>query len=128
MGYYQQNTWSITRNRSCLVSVIFVYGVAKSCVNLTEIKRPEHALKLFLRFAIARGLAVYGMDLMVAVFGIIQGITSTIMTTVGLSNATETVLPQEVVDAVSNCGFLESIPLWAVTLLGGILSRYYLLS
>lgn len=34
--------------------------------------------------------------------------------------ATSTVLPQEIIEAVENCGFLESIPLWAVTLLGGI--------
>lgn len=103
-----------------LLVLFFVYGVAKSCTNLTEIKRPEHTLKLFLRFAITRGLVVYGMDLMVAIFEIIQGITSTIMTTVGIGNATETVLPQEIIEAVSDCGFLESIPLWAVTLLGGI--------
>lgn len=95
-----------------LLVLFFVYGVANSCTNLTEIKRPEHALKLFLRFAITRGLVVYGMDLMVAVFEIIQGITSTIMTTVGIGNATETVLPQEIINAVNDCGFLESIPLW----------------
>lgn len=103
-----------------LLVLFFVLGVVKSCTNLTEIKRPEHALKLFLRFVIARGLVVYGMDLMLAVFEIIQGITSTIMNTIGIGTATETVLPQEIVEAVSDCGFLESIPLWAVTLLGGI--------
>ena len=29
-------------------------------------------------------------------------------------------LPQEIVDAVESCGFFESIPLWAVTLIGGL--------
>ena len=103
-----------------LLVLFFVYGVAKSCANLTEIKRPESALKLFIRFAIARGLVVYGMDLMLAVFEIIQGITETIMDTVGIGNASQTVLPQEIIDTVGDCGFFESIPLWAVTLLGGI--------
>lgn len=103
-----------------LLVLFFVYGVAKYCANLTEIKRPESALKLFIRFAIARGLVVYGMDLMLAVFEIIQGITETIMDTVGIGNASQTVLPQEIIDAVGDCGFFESIPLWAVTLLGGI--------
>ena len=32
----------------------------------------------------------------------------------------ETIIPQEIIGAVENVGFLESIPLWAVTLLGGI--------
>ena len=29
-------------------------------------------------------------------------------------------LPPEIVEAVENCAFLESIPLWAVTLIGGL--------
>lgn len=103
-----------------LLVLFFVVGVIKTCTNLSEIKRPEHALKLFIRFAIARGLVVYGMDLMCAIFEIIQGITSKIMTTVGIGSASETVLPQEIINAVNDCGFLESIPIWAVTLLGGI--------
>lgn len=103
-----------------LLVLFFVIGMVKTCTNLTEIKRPEHALRLFLRFAIARGLVVYGMEIMTKVFEIIQGITSSIMTSVGVGNATSTTIPQVIVDAVDDCGFLESIPLWAVTLLGGI--------
>ena len=103
-----------------LLVLFFVIGVVKTCTNFSEVKRPEQALKLFLRFAIARGLVVYGMELMTSIFEIIQGITSTIMTTVGIGTATNTVLPKEIIEAVEDCGFLESIPLWAVSLLGSI--------
>lgn len=103
-----------------LLVLFFVFGIVKTCTNMNEIKRPEQAMKLFLRFAIARGLVVYGMDFMKAIFEIIQGVISSIMNTVGVGAATETVIPQEIIDAVENVGFLESIPLWAVTLLGGI--------
>ena len=103
-----------------LVVLFFVIGVVKTCTNLNEIKRPEQALKLFIRFAIARGLVVYGMELMCAVFEIVQGITSNVMKAVGVGTATGTTLPEEIVEAVQNCGFLESIPLWAVTLIGGL--------
>lgn len=103
-----------------LLVLFFVVGMVKTCTNLTEIKRPEHALRLFLRFAIARGLVVYGMDVMLKIFEIIQGITSQIMKTVGVGTATSTTIPQTIIDAVDDCGFLESIPVWAVTLLGGI--------
>lgn len=103
-----------------LLVLFFVFGIVKTCTNMNEIKRPEQAMKLFLRFAIARGLVVYGMDFMKAIFEIIQGVMSSIMNTVGVGTATETVIPQEIIDAVENVGFLESIPLWAVTLLGGI--------
>ena len=71
---------------------------------------------------------MYGMDLMLAVFEIIQGITETIMDTVGIGNASQTVLPQEIIDAVGDCGFFESIPLWAVTLLGGIFYYDFIIS
>ena len=103
-----------------LLVLFFVFGVVKSFTNFNEIKRPEQALKLFIRFAIARALVVYGMDLMIAIFDIVQGIIVKITQTVGLGNASQSVLPQEIIDAVNDCGFIESIPLWAVTLLGGI--------
>lgn len=103
-----------------LLVLFFVFGLVKTCTSFQEIKRPEQALKLFLRFIIARGLVVYGMKCMVAIFEIVQGITSTIMTTVGVGSLSETIVPEEIVEAVENVGFLDSIPLWAVSLLGSI--------
>ncbi len=103
-----------------LLVLFFVWGLIKTCTSWQDIKRPEHAFKLFLRFIIARALVVYGMDMMMAIFEIVQGIISTITETVGLGVSSETIIPQEIIDAVSNTGFLESIPLWAVTLLGSI--------
>lgn len=103
-----------------LLVLFFVFGLVKTCTSFQEIKRPEQALKLFLRFIIARGLVVYGMKFMVAIFEIVQGITSTIMTTVGVGSLSETIVPEEIVEAVENVGFLDSIPLWAVSLLGSI--------
>lgn len=103
-----------------LLVLFFVFGLIKTCTSFQEIKRPEQALKLFLRFIIARGLVVYGMKFMIAIFEIVQGITSTIMTTVGVGSLSETIVPEEIVEAVENVGFLDSIPLWAVSLLGSI--------
>lgn len=57
---------------------------------------------------------------MLAIFKIVQGLMSTIMETAGLGTITKTVLPQEIITAVKDCGFFESIPLWAVTLIGGL--------
>ena len=55
-----------------------------------------------------------------ALFNIVQGLVSTIMNAAGFGTAQQTVLPQEIVTAVESCGFFESIPLWAVTLIGGL--------
>ena len=103
-----------------LLVLFFVVGVMKTCGSFAEVKKPEHALKLFIRFAIAKGVVTYGLELMMAVFKIIQGVVSTIMNSAGLGGATQATLPQAMIDAINSCGFFESIPLWAVTLIGGL--------
>ena len=103
-----------------LLVLFFVVGVVKTCGSFTEVKRPEHALKILIRFAITKGVVTYGLELMMALFNIIQGVTSTIMQTAGFGSTEDTVLPDEIIEAVEDCGFFESIPLWAVTLIGGL--------
>ena len=103
-----------------LLVLFFVIGVVKTCGSFAEVKKPEHAVKLFVRFAIAKGLITYGMELMLALLEIIQGVISSIMNAAGFGSPQATVLPQEIVTAVEDCGFFESIPLWAVTLIGGL--------
>ena len=104
-----------------LLVLFFVVGVVKTCGSFTEVKKPEHILKLFVRFALAKGVVTYGLDLMMALLEITQGIIETIMTSSGFGTASRTILPSEIVEAVEDCGFFESIPLWAVTLIGGLI-------
>ena len=103
-----------------LLVLFFVIGVMKTCGSFAEVKKPEHALKLFIRFAIAKIVVTYGLNLMLSIFKIVQGAISTIMTAAGLGGATQTTLPQGIINAIESCGFFESIPLWAVTLIGGL--------
>lgn len=103
-----------------LLVLFFAVGVVKTCGSFVEVKKPEHALKLFIRFAIAKGVITYGLELMMALFEIIQGVMSTIMNAAGFGQPQQTALPEEIVTAVEDCGFFESIPLWAVTLIGGL--------
>ena len=103
-----------------LLVLFFVVGVMKTCGSFTELKRPELAIKMFIRFGLAQGAITYGMELMLAVLEIVQGVISTIMNTAGFGAPQATVLPQEIITAIDDCGFFESIPLWAVTLIGGL--------
>ena len=103
-----------------LLVLFFLVGVMRTCGSFTEVKRPEVALKLFVRFALAKGVVTYGLELMLALFQIVQGLVSTILNASGLGAAEDMVLPEEIVTAVEDCGFFESIPLWAVTLIGGL--------
>lgn len=103
-----------------LLVLFFVIGVMKTCGSFAEVKKPEHALKIFIRFVLAKAVVTYGLELMMAVFNIVQGVVSTIMNAAGFGGATQTVLPQEMVSAIEDVGFFDSIPLWAVTLIGGL--------
>ena len=87
---------------------------------LTEVKKPEHALRLFIRFAIAKIVVTYGMDIMLSLFKISQGIVSKIISISNITSSTNSTLPAEMIKAIEKCGFFESIPLWAVTLIGGL--------
>lgn len=104
-----------------LLVLFFVVGVMKTCGSLTEIKRPEQALKLFLRFAIAKMLVTYGMDLMLSIFKISQGMVSKIMSMANITNSTNTTLPTSMIDTIESVSFLKSVPLWAVTIIGGLI-------
>lgn len=103
-----------------LLVLFFVVGVIKTCGSFVEVKKPEHVLKVFIRFAIAKGVIAYGLELMMALFNIVQGIIGTIMQAGGYGTLQQTTLPEEIVTAVEECGFFESIPLWAVTLIGSL--------
>ena len=103
-----------------LLVLFFVIGVMKTCGSFAELKKPEHALKIFIRFSLAKAVVTYGLELMMALFNIVQGLMSTIMSASGIGDATQTVLPDSIRTAIDNTGFFESIPLWAVTLIGGL--------
>ena len=103
-----------------LLVLFFVVGVIKTCGNFVEVKKPEVVLKLFIRFAIAKGVVTYGLELMMALFEIAQGLIADIMSTSGLGSVQQTILPTEIITAIEECGFFESIPLWAVTLIGSL--------
>lgn len=103
-----------------LLVLFFVVGVMKTCGSFADIKRPEVAVKMFIRFVLAKASITYGLELMMALFQIVQGIISKIMAMSGLASTNEMVLPQSIIDAIEDCGFWESVPLWAVTLIGSL--------
>lgn len=92
-----------------LLVLFFVIGMVKTCGSFTDVKKPEHALKLFVRFALAKGVITYGMELMLALFNIVQGTISTIMNAAGFGTPEQTTLPTEMVTTIEDCGFFESI-------------------
>lgn len=103
-----------------LLVLFFVVGMMNTCGNFAELKRPEIAVKMFIRFILAKASISYGLELMMALFGIVQGIVSKIMTTSGLGGTSDMLLPDSIIKAIEDSGFWESVPLWAVTLIGSL--------
>ena len=104
-----------------LLVVFFLIGIIKTCGSFAEVKKPEQVFKLFIRFALSKAVITYGLELMLSIFKIVQGVLQTIMNTAGLGGQRQATLPAEMITAIEDCGFFESIPLWAVTLIGGLL-------
>ena len=117
--------WSVIQNIHsalratglALLVLFFAAGVVKATGSLVELKRPEHALKVFVRFCIAKGVVTYGMELMLALLEIAQGMLSTVMSTA--SSAMDAgALPASIETAVEECALLPSIGVMAVALIG----------
>ncbi len=104
-----------------LLVLFFAAGLVKTCGSFTDMKKPEHVVKAFIRFALAQGAVMSGMELLTAIFSVVQGIVTNIMSHSGMAGGTVTELPSEIVDKIEAVGMLESIPLWIVTLLGSLL-------
>jgi hypothetical protein len=100
-----------------LLVLFFAAGTFKTCGTFVEMKRPEQALKVFVRFAIAKGLVTYGMELMLALLEIGQGILSTVMSA-STSVIADSILPESISTAVEECSLLPSIGILAVSLVG----------
>lgn len=117
--------WSVIQNIHgalqatglAMLVLFFAAGVVKSAGSLVELKRPEHALKVFVRFAIAKGVVTYGMELMLALLEIAQGMLATVMSTAGAALSDST-LPSSLETALEECTILPSIGILAVALIG----------
>lgn len=79
--------------------VVFTFmGVIKSTVNLAELKRPEAAVRVFVRFIFAKALITYGATFMLYVFDIVQAVVLTINRDAG--GFTEASVPEEISEAM----------------------------
>ena len=104
-----------------LLVLFFVYGLVRTFTSFQEIRKPEHAVRYFIRFALAKALVTYGMDLLLALMDISQGILSAIWSSSGMEAGSAFTLPEGIVTAVDGVGFLDSIPLWAVSLIASLI-------
>ena len=103
-----------------LLVLFFAMSIFQSAASFRDFQRPEFALKHLIRFIGAKVAVSATMDIMTAIFSICGGIVQSVMNHVGGLAGASITLPQEIVDAIEEVGFLASIPLWLVSLLGSL--------
>lgn len=104
-----------------LLVLFFAIGVFSSAASFRELQRPEFALRHFIRFVLAKVAVGRGMELKTAIFSICGSVVSASMNSIGGGVTTTAALPAEIVSAIEDVGFLQSIPLWLVSFLGSLL-------
>ena len=104
-----------------LLVLFFAMGVFRSAASFRELQRPEFALRHFIRFLLAKVAVGSSLELITAIYKICGGVVSTVMGGIGASISTTAALPDKIVESIEDVSFLESIPLWLVSLLGSLL-------
>ena len=103
-----------------LLVLFFAMGIFSTAASFRELQRPEFALRHFIRFLFAKVAVGRGMEIMTAIFAICGGVASTVMGSLGTAVTQTATIPAEIVTAIENVGFMESIPLWLVSFLGSL--------
>ena len=103
-----------------LLVLFFAMGVFQSAASFRDLQRPEYALRLFIRFIAAKVAVSSAMEIMTTIFSICGGVVQSVMGGVGGMATAGVSVPQDMVDAIENVGFLASIPLWLVAMLGNL--------
>ena len=106
---------------TALLVLFFTVGIIKTCGSFAELKKPETAVKAFIRFAIAKALIDNGLKLMVNFVTIVQSIIKKITASSSIGTALEFSIPSEVQSKFESIGILDgAIPVWAVCFIAHI--------
>ena len=106
---------------TALLVLFFTIGVIKTCGSFAELKKPETAVKVFIRFAIAKALVDNCLKLLVNFVIIVQSVISTITAANPIGTALEFTIPSDVSSKFDSVGILDgAIPLWSVCFIAHI--------
>ena len=106
---------------TAMLVLFFTVGVIKTCGSFAELKKPETAVKVFIRFAIAKYLIDNCLKLMVNFVTIVQGVISKITSSSPIGTALEFTIPSSVQSTFDGIGILDgAIPIWAVCFIAHI--------
>jgi len=106
---------------TALLVLFFTVGVIKTCGSFAELKKPETAVKVFIRFAISKALIDNCLSLLVDFVTIVQGIIKKITESSSIGTALEFTIPSDVAGSFESIGILDgAIPVWSVCFIAHI--------
>lgn len=103
-----------------LLVLFFAMSIFQSAASFRDFQRPEFVLRHFIRFVLAKVAVGSAMEIMTSLFSVCGGVVQTVMGSIGGMASASVSVPQEIIDAIEDVGFLASIPLWLVSLLGSL--------
>lgn len=103
-----------------LLVIFFAMSIFQFAANFRDFQRPEFVLRHFIRFLLAKVAVGSAMEIMTSLFSVCGGVVQTVMGSIGGMASASVSVPQEIIDAIEDVGFLASIPLWLVSLLGSL--------
>ena len=106
---------------TALLVLFFTIGVIKTCGSFAELKKPETAVKVFIRFAISKALIDNCLTLLVDFVTIVQGVIKDITGASSIGTALEFTVPSDVASSLDSLGILDgAIPVWSVCFIAHI--------
>ena len=106
---------------TALLVLFFTIGVIKTCGSFAELKKPETAVKVFIRFAISKALIDNCLSILVDFVTIVQDVIKRITDSSSIGTALEFVIPSDVQSSFDSVGILDgAIPLWSVCFIAHI--------
>ena len=100
---------------TALLVLFFTVGVIKTCGSFAELKKPETAVKVFIRFIIAKWLIDNCLSILVNFVTIVQSIITSVTSASSIGTSLEFAIPSDVQTTFEGIGILDgAIPVWAV--------------
>lgn len=101
-----------------LLVLFFAITIFRSASSFRDFQRPEYMLRHLIHFVMAKLCISYGLDWMMQIFAVCNGIVATTAGSIGGIDGASVAMPAEIIEAIEEVDFLNSIPLWLITLLG----------
>lgn len=91
-------------------------GLIKSGLTLVDLRRPEVAITALMRFLIAKLFIDSGLSLLIFMMRIGGDIISSVFSN-GAFSPESIALPEEIVQGLADCGWLDSMKIWLVAVI-----------